>query len=95
MNRFYVALLGILAVVSCVGVSRNPDVCGKVRIPYPMVAEGYPAHVHLTWNDNIGSEYDIYRSESGKFIKCAEVTGNEFMASARLQTLLQMLSLVM
>ena len=36
--------------------------------------------MHLKWNDNIGSAYDVFRAvKSGKFIKCAEVTGNEFM----------------
>ena len=79
MTRILVALLGLVTVISCVG-GRATDVCNKVRVPYPIEAEGYPAHVHLKWNDNIGSTYDIFRaSKSGKFVKCAEVTGNDFM----------------
>lgn len=79
MTKIIVALLGIVSAISCVG-SRATDVCNKVRVPYPIEAEGYPAHVHLKWNDNIGSTYDIFRaSTSGKFVKCAEVTGNDYM----------------
>ena len=56
------------------------DSYGKVRVPYPISAEGYPAHVHLKWNDNIGSVYDIYRADhAGRFEKFAQSSSNEFM----------------
>ena len=81
MYRFLVALLYLSVTFSCVGRggSASPsDV--KIRVPYPMEAEGYPSHVHLKWNDNVGATYDVFRAtESGKFVRCSEVTGNEFM----------------
>ena len=79
MNRIVVALTILLAMASCTGV-KSESTGGKVRIPYTLSAEGYPAHVHLAWNDNVGSTYDIYRAEkSGKFVLHAQVTGNEYM----------------
>ena len=82
MNRFLVALLCLSVAVSCIGggsqVSTSDNV--KVRVPYPIEADGYPAHVHLKWNDNTGSAYDVFRAtKSGRFVRCSEVTGNEFM----------------
>ena len=81
MNRLFVALLCLSAAVSCVGGGSSVSSADvKVRVPYPIAAEGYPAHVHLTWNDNVGSTYEVFRAaESGKFAKCAEVTGSEYM----------------
>lgn len=80
MNRFLAVLLGLAVVVSCVGGgSSTSDLC-KVRVPYHITADGYPAHVHLTWGDNTGSTYDIYRANnSGKFARCAQVSGNQYM----------------
>lgn len=77
-------ILGVLLiaglVVSCLGGGTSDQPLGKVRIPAPIEADGYPAHVHLKWNDNIGSTYDIYRAEpSGKFRRCAQVSSNEYM----------------
>ena len=81
MNRFLVALLCLSVAVSCIGGGRavsSSDV--KVRVPYPIEAEGCPAHVHLKWNDNTGSTYEIFRAaKSGKFSKCTEVAGSEYM----------------
>jgi len=80
MNRFLVALLSLAMTVSCVGGGNDDTPAGKVRIPYFMSAEGYPAHVHLTWNENVGSTYDIYRADkAGRFVNCAQVSGNEYM----------------
>ena len=64
--------------VSCA--NGNTAVIGEVRVPYFMEAEGYPAHVHLRWNDNVGSEYEIYRmKQNGRFEKFGRVAGNEYM----------------
>lgn len=79
MTRLITAVFAMAMAISCVG-GGSSDTVGKVRIPYPIAAEGYPAHVQLSWNDNVGSTYDIYRAtQSGRFAKCAEVTGNEYM----------------
>ena len=79
MNRFILGLLCSALVCSCT-MSGSADSIEKVRIPYFMNAEGYPAHVHLKWNDNVGSTYEIYRAdESGKFKSCAKITGSEYM----------------
>lgn len=68
-----------LAMISCAG-STSDNQNGNVRIPYPMSASGYPAHVHLKWNDNIGSTYELYRAdESGRFTRIAESSSNEYM----------------
>ena len=49
-------------------------------MPWNISAEGYPAHVHLNWINNVGSTYDVYRAnKSGKFVHCAQVNGNEYM----------------
>ena len=81
INRFLVVLSFLAVAVSCVGGSSQMSLSDiKVRVPYPIEAEGYPAHVHLKWNDNVGSTYDVFRAEkSGKFVRCSEVTGNEYM----------------
>ena len=64
--------------VSCAG--GNPDNGGQVRVPYFMEAKGYPAHVHLRWSDNVGSDYDIYRADSkGRFVKCGQASSGEYM----------------
>ena len=79
MNRFILGLLCSALICSCT-MSGSADSIEKVRIPYFMNAEGYPAHVHLKWNDNVGSTYEIYRAdESGKFKSCAKITGSEYM----------------
>jgi hypothetical protein len=76
MNRFLVAILGLMMAVSC----ENNKQIRQARIPSPIQAEGYPAHIHLRWNDNNGSTYHIYRAdEAGKFKKCATVSDNEYM----------------
>ena len=80
MNRLLSALLILAMMVSCNWGGQDNGASGKVRIPYPILSEGNPAHVHLSWNDNIGSTYDIFRADaSGKFVKCASVTGSEYM----------------
>ena len=80
MNRLFVALLTLVTVISCVGGGSNKSNTGKVRVPWSLAAEGYPAHVHLTWSENVGSTYDIYRADkSGKFVRCAQISGNEYM----------------
>ena len=80
MNRFIVALLGLVMTLSCVGGGSSKVSSGKVRVPSLMSADGYPAHVHLSWSDNVGSTYDIYRADrSGKFVNCGQVSGNEYM----------------
>lgn len=80
MNRLSSALLILAMMVSCNRGGYDNGASGKVRIPYPILSEGNPAHVHLSWNDNIGSTYDIFRADaSGKFVKCASVTGSEYM----------------
>ena len=76
--RTLLAAMVISLLVSCA--NGNTSMVGEVRVPYFMEAEGYPAHVHLRWNDNVGSEYDIYRmKQNGRFEKCARVAGNEYM----------------
>ena len=80
MHRFFAVLLILTTVLSCNRGGQYSDSNGKVRIPYPIHAEGSPAHVHLFWNDNIGSTYDIFRAEpSGRFVRCATVSDNEYM----------------
>ena len=80
MHRFFAVLLVLTTVLSCNWGGQCNDSNGKVRIPYPIHAEGSPAHVHLFWNDNIGSTYDIFRAEpSGRFVRCATVSDNEYM----------------
>lgn len=80
MHRFFAVLLVLTTVLSCNWGGQCSDSNGKVRIPYPIHAEGSPAHVHLFWNDNIGSTYDIFRAEpSGRFVRCATVSDNEYM----------------
>lgn len=80
MKRLLVSVIALAMLVSCVGGGRNNNPSGKVRIPYYLEAEGYPAHVHLKWNDNVGSSYDIYRADhSGRFVRSAQVSGNEYM----------------
>ena len=77
MSKILSAFLSLAIAISCVG---GADASYKVRVPYPMAAEGYPSHVHLSWNDNIGSSYDIYKADkSGRFVECATVSGNEYM----------------
>lgn len=78
MKLAMMALLALSILTSC---SSGTSVeTGKVRIPLPMSAKGYPAHVQLEWNDNIGSVYDIYRADgSGRFVKCAQVEGSSYM----------------
>ncbi|MBO5419002.1 MAG: beta-glucosidase [Bacteroidales bacterium] len=45
-----------------------------------MSASGYPAHVHLKWNDNVGGTYELYRAdETGRFDMIAESSSNEYM----------------
>lgn len=79
MKRLYVAFLSVMLLLSC-NMGGGSDSYGKVRVPYPISAEGYPAHVHLKWNDNIGSVYDIYRADhAGRFEKFAQSSSNEFM----------------
>ena len=79
MTRLITAIFAMAMAISCVG-GGSSDTVGKVRIPYSIAAEGYPAHVQLTWNDNVGSTYEVYRAnQSGRFTRCAEVTGNEYM----------------
>ena len=79
MNKVFLGLLLSVLICSCT-MGGVVDSTGKVRVPYPLKAEGYPAHVHLKWNDNIGSTYEIFRAdESGKFKSCAQVTGSEYM----------------
>ena len=80
MSKILSAFLSLAIAISCVGGGRSADASYKVRVPYPMAAEGYPSHVHLSWNDNIGSSYDIYKADkSGRFVECAKVSGNEYM----------------
>ena len=80
MNRLFVALVTLVTMFSCVGGEQHKANIGKVRVPWNFSAEGYPAHVHLTWSENVGSTYDIYRADkSGKFIRCAQVSGSEYM----------------
>lgn len=68
-----------MVMISCAG-NTSEIQTGNARIPYPMSASGYPAHVHLKWNDNIGSTYELYRADdSGKFLKVAETSSNEYM----------------
>ena len=76
MNRYLVAILGLMMAVSC----ENKKQIQQARIPSPIQAEGHPAHVHLRWNDNNGATYHIYKAdEAGKFKKCATVSDNEYM----------------
>ena len=81
MNRLFVVFLTLVSLISCSGgVERNKPAVGKVRTPWHFTADGYPAHVHLTWSENVGSTYDIYRAgNSGKFVHCAQVSGGEYM----------------
>ena len=68
-----------MVMISCAG-NTSEIQTGNARIPYPMSASGYPAHVHLKWNDNIGSTYELYRADdSGKFQKVTETSSNEYM----------------
>ena len=68
-----------MVMISCAG-NTSEIQTGNARIPYPMSASGYPAHVHLKWNDNIGSTYELYRADdSGKFLKVTETSSNEYM----------------
>ena len=78
MKFFLSALAASLLLVSCGGeADRNS---GKIRIPSSMEAKGYPAHVHLSWDENTGSTYEIYRAEDGgPFRRCASVEGGEYM----------------
>ena len=70
MNRLIVSIMALAMLVSCVGGGRGDSPTGKVRVPYYLAAEGYPAHVHLKWSENVGSSYEIYRADhSGKFDK--------------------------
>ena len=60
MNRLFVVFLTLVSLISCSGgVERNKPAVGKVRTPWHFTADGYPAHVHLTWSENVGSTYDI------------------------------------
>lgn len=78
MRKITLILIASAALVCCS--SRPGNETGIVRIPSPMSAKGYPAHVQLNWNDNVGSEYEIYRAEdSGSFKRCAVVDGNSYM----------------
>lgn len=71
-------MITITLLSSCTG--NRESVSGVFRVPEPMSAKGYPAHVQLNWNDNVGSQYDIYRQdEAGRFVRCARVEGNQFM----------------
>ena len=80
MNKFFLAILGCALAVSCTLGGSSTNVIGRVRVPYHITAEGYPAHVHLKWADNVGSTYDVYRADqSGKFKSYAQVSGNEYM----------------
>ena len=80
MKRLFVALLSTALLLSCNRGGSDNEPFGKVRVPYPISAEGYPAHVQVKWNDNIGSTYDIYRAdESGRFECCFRTSSNEFM----------------
>ena len=81
MSRLLAVFLALVTLVSCVeGGNGNVSKTGKVRVPWGFNAEGYPAHVHLTWAENVGSTYDIYRADKpGKFTRCAQVSGNEYM----------------
>ena len=72
MNRLFTALVILLTAVSCVD-GGNKAAIGKVWVPWNISAEGYPAHVHLNWINNVGSTYDVYRAnKSGKFVHCAQ-----------------------
>lgn len=78
MKHLAIAILSSFVLSACAG--NNAVESGITRIPAPMTADGYPSHVHLRWNDNVGSDYEIYRADhSGKFTLCAEVRGCEYM----------------
>lgn len=80
MHRLVVAIISCTMMISCLGRGSSNETSCKVRVPYFLDAEGYTAHVHLRWADNVGSTYDIYRAdEKGKFRVCASVSGNEYM----------------
>ena len=61
MHRLLVAIISCTMMISCLGGGSSNETSCKVRVPYFLDAEGYPAHVHLRWADNVGSTYDIYR----------------------------------
>lgn len=81
MKRFFGVVLTVSLLVSCAFDSNvKKEQAPLVRVPAPLVAKGYPAHVQLEWNDNVGSTYDIYRSLDGvEYDRCAQVTGNGYM----------------
>ena len=80
MKRLLASILTLAVLVSCIGGGRDNSPSGNVRVPYYLAAEGYPAHVHLKWSENVGSTYEIYRADrSGKFVKTTQVSGNEYM----------------
>lgn len=77
MKRILFTLMALGLIVSCTSVSSDS---GKIRIPGWMEAKGYPAHVHLSWDENTGSTYEIYRSQNGgPFRRCASTEGGEYM----------------
>lgn len=79
MKKIAFCLAICMVMISCAG-NTSEIQTGNARIPYPMSASGYPAHVHLKWNDNIGSTYELYRADdSGKFQKVTETSSNEYM----------------
>lgn len=80
MNRIFCILSCLILTLSCNWSAQKGSECGNVRVPYRISAEGYPAHVHLSWINNVGSEYEIYRAEpSGKFKKYAVCDGDEYL----------------
>lgn len=52
----------------------------KYVVPYNLNADGYPAHAELSWQNNTGFIYEIYRSvdRNSEFTKVGESTTNSY-----------------
>ena len=83
MKQLLIATLSSLVLVGCTGNCSGDTGSGenaRYRTNTPIEAVGYPAHVHLKWNDNTGSDYSVYRADkSGKFSLCSKVRGSSLM----------------
>lgn len=71
-------VLGLMLVLSCANINAaNPNYV----VPFELKGTAYPAHTELSWKNNTGFVYEIYRSTDNgmKFKKLTEVNSNFYL----------------
>lgn len=71
-------VLGLILVLFCTNIyATNPNYV----VPFGLKGIAYPAHTELTWKNNTGFVYEIYRStdKGKKFTKLTEVNSNLYL----------------